>query len=73
MFPVLIHLFLFYDSCNFGKLHLLPFNDCEIKAKQPLEFVYANLWGPAPHLATDEFRFYIIFVGAYARYTCYIL
>lgn len=59
----------FCDSCKIGKLHQLPFSDCEITAIKPLELVYSNLWGPSPTLSTKGYRYYIVFVDAYTRYT----
>ena len=59
----------FCDSCKLGKLHQLPFAHCPITAKQPLELVYLNLWGLAPILSVEGYRYYIVFVDAYTCYT----
>jgi len=34
-----------------------------------LDLVYSNLWGHAPIMSIKGFRYYIIFVDAYTRYT----
>jgi len=59
----------FYDSCKLGKLHQLPFAQCQITATHPLELVYSDLWGPAPMLSVEGYRYYIVFVDAYTRHT----
>lgn len=59
----------FCDSCKMGKMHQLPFVNYQITAKSPLELVYPNLWGPSPVLSTEGYRYYIMFVDAYTRYT----
>lgn len=58
----------FCDSSKIGKLHQLPFSNCKITTKKPLEFIYSNLWGPSLIVSTERYRYYIIFVNAYTRY-----
>ena len=59
----------FSDSCKLGKLHQLPFSSCPITATHPLELVYADVWGPTPILSIEGFRYYLILVDAYSRYS----
>ena len=59
----------FCDTCKIGKLHQLPFTDCEITVVRPFELVYSDLWGPSPTLSTEGYRYYIVFVDAYTCYT----
>ncbi|KAL5854003.1 hypothetical protein ACOSQ4_003805 [Xanthoceras sorbifolium] len=40
-----------------------------ITTKQPLELVYSDVWGPAPLLSSEGYRYYIIFVDACTRFT----
>ena len=35
----------------------------------PLELVYFDLWGPTPVVYVQGFRYYILLVDAYTRYT----
>ena len=58
-----------FVTCNLGKLHQLPFADCDIQSTKPLELIYSDLWGPSPILSTKVFRYYIVFVDAYTRYS----
>ncbi|TXG69099.1 hypothetical protein EZV62_004034 [Acer yangbiense] len=68
-FPFDIHSTPFCDSCKLGKLHKLPFQRINITAKTPLELVYSDVWGPAPMLSAEGYRYYIAFVDAYTRFT----
>nr|KYP52466.1 Retrovirus-related Pol polyprotein from transposon TNT 1-94 [Cajanus cajan]KYP52509.1 Retrovirus-related Pol polyprotein from transposon TNT 1-94 [Cajanus cajan]KYP52511.1 Retrovirus-related Pol polyprotein from transposon TNT 1-94 [Cajanus cajan] len=44
------------SSCYIGKAHKLPFS-------------ISNIWGPSPTPSRDGFRYYIIFVDAFSRFT----
>ena len=59
----------FCDSYKIDKLSQLYFYSCEITATKPLELVYSDLWGPALVMSIEGFRYYIIFVNAFTRYT----
>ncbi|KAH9805863.1 retrovirus-related pol polyprotein from transposon RE1 [Citrus sinensis] len=63
--------FIFCDACQLGKLHQLHFPATEIKTKYPLELIHTDLWGPAPVLSLDGYRYYISFVDDFTRY-CWI-
>lgn len=38
----------FYDSCQLGKSHLLPYSLSQSHARVPLELIHTNVWGSAP-------------------------
>ncbi|KAL5735558.1 hypothetical protein ACOSP7_030027 [Xanthoceras sorbifolium] len=59
----------FIDSCKLGNVHRLPFTRSQISTKEPLELVYSDIWGPAPFVSTQGFRYYIAFVDAFTRFT----
>ena len=59
----------FCDSCKLGKHHQLPFVSHNIIAKRPLELIYSDVWGPSLTVSVKGFRYYIIFVDAYSRFT----
>lgn len=50
-------------------MHQLPFVSCQITTKSLLELVYSDLWSPSPILSTEGYRYYIVFVDAYTRYS----
>ncbi|KAL0541581.1 hypothetical protein IC582_021634 [Cucumis melo] len=59
----------FYDSCQLGKAHNLPFPISHFHATTPFDFVYFDLWGPTPVCSSNGFRYYILFVDDYNRYS----
>ncbi|KAL5767184.1 hypothetical protein ACOSQ2_013967 [Xanthoceras sorbifolium] len=59
----------FCDSCKCGKMHQLPFPTSQTRAKHPLELIFSDVWGPAPMLSTQGYKYYIHFVDSYTRYT----
>ncbi|KAI4313167.1 hypothetical protein L6164_026168 [Bauhinia variegata] len=48
--------FHFCDSCQYGKMHLLPFPISKAHAAAPLELIHTYLWGPAPILSISWFQ-----------------
>jgi len=63
------HQFSFSEACQFGKLHLLPFKSCSSHAKEPLELIQSDVWGPAPILSPFNFKYYVLFIDDYSRFT----
>jgi len=61
--------FSFCEACQFGKLHLLPFKLSSSHAKEPLELIHGDVWGPAPILSPSNFKYYVIFIDDYNRFT----
>lgn len=56
-------------SCQMGKSCKLPFNKTNKISQFPLEKIHCDLWGPAPLLSNQRFRFYAIFVDDHSRFT----
>ena len=61
--------FSFCEACQFGKLHLLPFKSYFSLAKEPLELIHNDVWGPAPILSPSNFKHYLLFIDDYNRFT----
>nr|KYP47251.1 Retrovirus-related Pol polyprotein from transposon TNT 1-94 [Cajanus cajan] len=57
------------SSCCIGKSHKLPFSISKIVYNDPLEMIYSDIWGPSPTPSRDGFRYYIIFVDAFSKFT----
>jgi GAG-pre-integrase domain len=55
-------------DCCVVKSHKLPFSPSTSTSSSPLAIVYSDVWGPAPLLSNNGFRYYIIFVDDYSRY-----
>uniref|UniRef100_A0A2N9HIJ5 Integrase catalytic domain-containing protein n=1 Tax=Fagus sylvatica TaxID=28930 RepID=A0A2N9HIJ5_FAGSY len=54
---------------NIGKMHQLPFPISNKNAISPFELVHADLWGPAPVVSTNAFRYYLVLVDDFTKFT----
>jgi histone deacetylase 1/2 len=61
--------FTFCEACQFGKLHLLPFKSSSSHAKEPLDLIHTDVWGPAPILSQSNFKYYVHFIDDFSRFT----
>lgn len=57
------------NSCQCNKSHRLPFNVSSLKSRGPLDLIYTDVWGPSPVESIDGFKFYVIFVDHFTKYT----
>ena len=57
------------EACHLGKSSRLPFFDSSFVATRPLERVHCDLWGPSPVSSIQGFRFYVVFIDHYTRYS----
>ena len=55
-------------SCPLGKSHKLPFALSDSRSTHPLELVHSDVW-QSPILSYSGFRYFVIFVDDYSRYT----
>uniref|UniRef100_A0A2N9GHZ2 Integrase catalytic domain-containing protein n=1 Tax=Fagus sylvatica TaxID=28930 RepID=A0A2N9GHZ2_FAGSY len=55
--------------CLAGKMHQLPFPISNKHAVFPFELVHADLWGPAPVVSTNAFRYYLVLVDDFTKFT----
>jgi transposase InsO family protein len=63
--PVLEHC----HHCLTGKMHQLPFPSSNKQVQSPFELVHSDLWGPAPVVSTNAFRYYLVFVDEFTKFT----
>ncbi|PKU72770.1 Retrovirus-related Pol polyprotein from transposon TNT 1-94 [Dendrobium catenatum] len=56
-------------TCIQCKTHKLPFESSQSRTHKPLEIVHSDVWGPSPVFSVQGFRFFVIFVDDYSRYT----
>jgi hypothetical protein len=54
--------------CLAGKVSKLPFPQHHHKFTSPFATIHTDLWGPAPCISVDRYRYYTIFVD---ECTCY--
>lgn len=59
----------FCESCQLAKSSKLPFSISESTTSKPLELIHSDVWGPAPLLSQSGFKYYVLFVDDFSRYT----
>jgi hypothetical protein len=57
------------QHCLAGKMHQLPFSTSNKIVTSPFELIHADLWGSAPIIASNAFRFYLVFVDEFTKFT----
>ena len=56
------------ESCQLGKTCRLPFFSSDFRSSRPLERIHCDVWGPAPVVSTQGFRFYVVFIDNYSTF-----
>ena len=60
----------FCEACQYGKLHQNVFSSTHsLHTIGPFQVIHMDVWGPAPYLSIEGYRFYIAFVDDFTRYT----
>lgn len=49
-------------------MHKLPFTTSTLQSSQPLDIIFSDVW-TSPIISNDGFRYYVIFVDFFTRYT----
>jgi len=57
------------SACCMRKSYKLPFSMSTTTYSEPLELVHSEVWGRAPVDSILGFRYYILFMDAYSKYT----
>ncbi|WZZ86518.1 hypothetical protein YC2023_115097 [Brassica napus] len=57
------------EGCQYGKSHRLPFDHSTSRCSGPLEKVHSDLIGPARTSSYSGFRYMLLFVDDFSRYT----
>ncbi|KAI0494790.1 hypothetical protein KFK09_024933 [Dendrobium nobile] len=57
------------SSCIASKCHKLVFDNSSNRQTQPLAIIHSDVWGPAPISSNQGFRFYVLFVDDFSRYS----
>ena len=58
-----------YRHCLSGKMCQLPFKDSVFKSSRPLELVHSDVWGPAPVISVNDYKYYLVFVDDFTKFT----
>ncbi|KAJ4793324.1 polyprotein [Rhynchospora pubera] len=56
-------------DCCVAKAHKLPFYDSSSLSTSPLQIIHSDVWGPSPTLSFNGFRYYVIFVDDFSKYS----
>ncbi|KAJ3704083.1 hypothetical protein LUZ61_007788 [Rhynchospora tenuis] len=56
-------------DCSIAKAHRLPFTASSSVSTFPLEIIHSDVWGPSPILSHNGFRYYVVFIDDYSKYT----
>ncbi|KAJ4760135.1 hypothetical protein LUZ62_070510 [Rhynchospora pubera] len=56
-------------NCLMAKSHRLPFVSSSSFSSFPLELVHSDVWGPSPIVSNNGFRYYVIFIDDFSRFT----
>ncbi|KAM2633067.1 hypothetical protein EV1_023726 [Malus domestica] len=59
----------FCQDCAIGKNHKLPFSVSTSSTTHSLELVHCDVWGPAPISSVSGYKFYVLFVDEYTKYS----
>ncbi|KAE8687090.1 Beta-galactosidase 15 [Hibiscus syriacus] len=53
---------------QYGKAHQLPYDDSKFKAKEPLELVHSDVFGPVKQQSISGMRYMVTFIDDFSRY-----
>lgn len=59
----------FCSYCCIGKSHKLPSSPSNSVYSNPFELVLTDLWGPAPYVSDQGFKYYVTFADAHTRFS----
>ncbi|KAM1906652.1 hypothetical protein ACFX14_026396 [Malus domestica] len=55
-------------GCQYGKAHQLPYKESKFKAKEPLELVHSDVFGPIKQPSIGGMRYMVTFIDDFSRY-----
>jgi hypothetical protein len=50
------------EGCQYGKAHRLPYEESKFKAKEPLELIHSDVFGPVKQPSIGENRYMVTFI-----------
>jgi hypothetical protein len=59
--------------CLAGKMHQLSFSVSNKRVTAPFALVHSDLWGPAPVQSSTGFKYYLVLVDEFTKFTCVYL
>ena len=56
-------------DCLYGKMHKLHFPKSQFTASSPFKLSHSYLWGPTPVTSMNGFKYYVLFIDHFTRFT----
>ena len=56
-------------SCKLGKSETLPFPLHKTSTTKPFELVHTDVWGIAPIISHEHYRYFVTFIDDFTRFT----
>ncbi|GMJ08723.1 hypothetical protein HRI_004541500 [Hibiscus trionum] len=54
-------------GCQYGKAHQLPYADSKFQAKEPLELVHSDVFGPFKQASNGGMKYMVTFIDDFSR------
>ena len=61
----------FCKDCALAKNHKLPFGSPQSVSTTSLELLHCDVWGPSPVVSVSGYRYYLLIVDDYSKYSWY--
>ena len=61
----------FCQDCALAKNHKLPFSTPQSVSTKSLELLHCDVWGPSPVVSVSGYRYYLLIVDDYSKYSWY--
>jgi transposase InsO family protein len=58
-----------YASCKLGKSKMLHFSLHKTRTTKPFEVVHTDVWGIAPVISHEHYKYFVIFIDDFTRFT----
>ena len=55
-------------GCQYGKAHQLPYQSSKFRAKEPLELVHSDVFGPVRQASINGSKYMVIFIDDFSKY-----
>lgn len=55
-------------GCQYGKAHQLPYEESKFKAKEPLELIHSDVFGPVKQLSIGGMKYMVAFIDDFSMY-----
>ncbi|KAE8704559.1 tir-nbs resistance protein [Hibiscus syriacus] len=56
-----------YAGCQYGKELQLPYDESKFKAKEPLELIHSNVFGPVKQQSISDMQYMVTFIDDFSR------